>query len=136
VEVEGVMHPLAAGDLEVVEEATGGWVVKSEAGYTVALDPQLDDALREEGLARELVNRIQRLRKDSGLEITDRISLGVYGPEAVARAVTAWREFIAGEVLALDVQTGTEMDGAGFDVDKAVDVDGVAVRIGLSRRSA
>jgi isoleucyl-tRNA synthetase len=136
VEVEGVAHPLVAGDLEVVEEATGGWVVKSEAGYTVALDPQLDDALREEGLARELVNRIQRLRKDSGLEITDRISLGVYGPEAVARAVATWREFIAGETLALDVQTGAAMDGARYDVAKDVDVDGLAVRIGLSRRSA
>jgi isoleucyl-tRNA synthetase len=136
VEVDGVAHALQAGDLDVVEEARGGWVVKSDAGYTVALDPKLDDALREEGLARELVNRIQRLRKDSGLEITDRISLGVYGPEPVERAVAAWREFIAGETLALDVQTGAGMDGAKFDVAKDVDVDGLAVRIALSRRSA
>jgi isoleucyl-tRNA synthetase len=136
VEVEGVSHALEPGDLEVVEEAKGGWVVKSEGGYTVALDPRLDEALREEGLARELVNRIQRLRKDSGLEITDRISLGVYGPEPVERAVSAWREFIAGETLALEVQTGSQMDGARFDVAKDVDVDGLSVRIALSRRSA
>jgi isoleucyl-tRNA synthetase len=136
VEVDGVTHPLVAGDLEVVEEARGGWVVKSEGGYTVALDPRLDDALREEGLARELVNRIQRLRKDSGLEITDRISLGVYGPELVERAVSAWRDFIAGETLALDVQTGSAMDGARFEIAKDVELDGLSVRIALSRRSA
>jgi isoleucyl-tRNA synthetase len=136
VDVDGVSHELMAGDLDVVEEARGGWVVKSEAGYTVALDPKLDDALREEGLARELVNRIQRLRKDSGFDITDRIDLGVYGPEAVERAVSTWREFIAGETLALDVKTGPQMDGARFDVAKDVDVDGLSVRIGLSRRSA
>jgi hypothetical protein len=95
-----------AGDLDVVEQAKGEWVVKSEGGYTVALDPRLDDALKDEGLARELVNRIQRLRKDSGLEVTDRISLGVYGPEPVPRAVSTWRDFIAGETLALEVQSG------------------------------
>jgi isoleucyl-tRNA synthetase len=135
VELEGRAHELQPGDLEVVEEAKEGWVVKSEGGYTVALDPRLDDVLRDEGLARELVNRIQRLRKESGLAVTDRISLGVYGPQPVERAVSAWRDFIAGETLALDVHTGAA-DGARFDVSRDVDVDGVAVKIGLSRRSS
>jgi isoleucyl-tRNA synthetase len=136
VQLDGVEHVLVVGDFEVVEEARGGWVVRSEGGFTAALDPQLDDVLRDEGLARELVNRVQRLRKDSGLAVTDRIDLGVFGPAPVERAVSAWREFIAGETLALDVRTGVAADGARFDTSRDVDVDGLAVHIALSRRNA
>ena len=132
--LDGDLHELLAGELEVVEAALGELIVKSERGFTAALDPRLDDALKEEGLARELVNRIQRLRKDSGLEITDRIALGVFGPDAVQRAVTRWREFIAGETLALEVETGSA-NGGRFDASREVELDGLAAQIGLSRRA-
>ncbi|TVP75849.1 MAG: isoleucine--tRNA ligase, partial [Gemmatimonadales bacterium] len=73
IQVGGEAVPLEAEWLAVEEEAAGDLVVRSEGGITAAIDPTLDDELRVEGMARELVNRIQRLRRDSGLEITDRI---------------------------------------------------------------
>ncbi|NIS35696.1 MAG: isoleucine--tRNA ligase, partial [Actinobacteria bacterium] len=75
IRLDDVDHQLGVDDLEVIQEASGNLAVKGEGAYTVALDPELDDELRAEGLARELVNRIQRLRRDAGLEITDRIDL-------------------------------------------------------------
>jgi isoleucyl-tRNA synthetase len=91
---------LGPEDLEVVEEARGSWAVKAEAGHVAALDPQLTPELAREGTARELINRIQRLRRDTGLEITDRIRLAIFGPEQVREAAREWGDFIAGEVLA------------------------------------
>ncbi|MGD2069339.1 MAG: isoleucine--tRNA ligase [Gemmatimonadota bacterium] len=136
IEVAGERHVLGPDDLEVAEEPRGGLVVRSEGGHTAALDPTLDEELREEGLARELVNRIQRLRRDAGLEITDRIDLGVFGPEDVRRAAHAWRDFITGETLAVGMEVGE--DGAeaapdGFEATRDVDLDGLEVVIGLSR---
>jgi isoleucyl-tRNA synthetase len=129
-------------DLEIVEEASGEDVVKSESGHTVALDPVLDDELREEGMARELVNRIQRIRKDAELEISDRIELGVYGAADVVAAANAWADFIRGETLALDFAIGAP-DGAapdreadpadGWLVFREVDLDGTPAHIGLRR---
>jgi isoleucyl-tRNA synthetase len=97
----------------------------------VALDATLDDDLRAEGMARELVNRIQRLRKDAGLRITDRIVLTVGGPESVQAAATAHERFIAGETLAISVAIGDAdvCDGVGHVRD--TDIDGLAARIAL-----
>jgi isoleucyl-tRNA synthetase len=101
----------------------------------VALDPALDDQLRSEGLARELVNRIQRLRKDGGLEITDRIELAVGGPDSVQAAATSHADFIAGETLAVAVTVGDGEVGSAFPHVRDVDVDGTPVRIALRRAS-
>jgi len=134
--VNGEAHPLRPEDLDILEEASGDDIVKSEGGHTVALDPLLDDELREEGLARELVNRIQRLRKDADLEITDRIELGVYGGEDVTTAATEWDAFIRGETLARDLDVGdpdtAELDDEWFAWTE-VDLDGVLAHIGLRR---
>jgi isoleucyl-tRNA synthetase len=120
--------------LEVVEEAAGELVVKAEEGFTAALDPTLDDELRAEGRARELVNRIQRLRKDAGLEITDRIHLAVGGPAEIRDALEEHREFIAGETLAVRVEVVGE--GAGFETSHSAElddeIDGTPVRLALS----
>lgn len=131
--VAGTEYPLEPGDLEIVQEAAGDLVVKGEGAYTVALDPTLDDALRSEGVARELVNRIQRLRKDAGLEITDRIELAIGGPAGVLGAAETHRDFIGGETLASAVSM---VDGGhegvyphGLDVD----IDGTPAWIGLRR---
>lgn len=134
-ELEGREWTVEDGELEVVEAAEGDLVVRSENGHTVALDPTLDDALRAEGMARELVNRIQRLRKDSGLEVTDRIVLGIYGPEAVRGPAQEWRAFIGGETLAVDVTVAAAPEGA-WDGDQEVDLDGVAARLTLARAPA
>jgi len=130
IELGGAVHSLQEGDLEVAQEAAGGLVVKAEGRITVALDPTLDDELKAEGLARELVNRIQRLRRDAGLEITDRIELALGGPEAVRRAAAAHERFIAGETLAVTVTT-SEGGGDGYPHVRDVDLDGVPARIAL-----
>jgi isoleucyl-tRNA synthetase len=134
--VEGEEVFLGEEELEVVEEARGDLVVQSEGAFTVALDPTLDQGLKREGLARELVNRIQRLRRDSGLEITDRIRLGISGPEEVQEAVREHGEFIAGETLALELAVGEASASPGpegFRVTKDVEMDGVPARIALER---
>jgi len=133
IEVGGERHPLHEDDLEVVEEAQGGLVVQGDGNYTAALDPDLDDALRREGLARELVNRVQRLRKDSDLEITDRITLGVFGDEEVQDAAAVFQEFITGETLATVYRTSGLNDEADFQFSREVEIEGVSVRLSLSR---
>jgi isoleucyl-tRNA synthetase len=137
IDVDGHAHVLTSDDLEVVESAKGDLVVKSESGYTAALDPTLDDVLRQEGLARELVNRIQRLRKDSGLEITDRIALGIFGPEEVTAAVDAHAGFIRGETLAVSLDTGVSVpdpeEAFAFRLD--VDLDGFEATLALRREA-
>ncbi|HSM59385.1 MAG TPA: isoleucine--tRNA ligase [Longimicrobiales bacterium] len=129
IQVDGSLHALEAGDLDVVQEATGELVVKGEGRYTVALDPTLDEALRAEGLARELVNRIQRLRKDAGLDITDRIDLSVDGREGLLSALRAHEAFVTGETLAVSVALGGE--ATDFPHVREVDLDGTPARIAL-----
>jgi len=131
IEVQGERYALGPEDLEVVQEASGGWVVKGEGAFTVALDPAVDDELRAEGIARELVNRVQRLRKDAGLEITDRVELAIAGPDGVQAAARAYEEFIAGETLAVSVFHGDERVGEGFQHVRDVDIDGTPARIAL-----
>lgn len=90
----------------------------------------MDDELVAEGIARELVNRIQRLRKDAGLDISDRIELAIGGPSAILSAASRHERFIGGETLALAVTVG---NGADFPHRREVDIDGTAATIGLRR---
>jgi isoleucyl-tRNA synthetase len=132
VEVEGEQHALTAEEVEVREEPRGDAVIASDGGFTVALDPTLDEALRLEGLARELVSRIQRLRRETGLAVSDRIRAGVFAADAeVTEAAERHREYIAGETLAAELRVGAEVEWTGELHD--VELDGVAVRIGLER---
>jgi isoleucyl-tRNA synthetase len=137
IQVGDERYPLQPDELDVLQEATGDLVVRGEGAYTVALDPELDDALRAEGLARELVNRIQRLRKDADLEITDRIELAISGPESVRAAAETHRDFIGGETLALGVAVLEEgaADRDGFPHAAEVDLDGTPAWIALRRAS-
>jgi isoleucyl-tRNA synthetase len=136
IEVGGERFPLNEDDLEVVEEGQGGLVVQGDGSFTAALDPALDDDLRREGLARELVNRVQRLRKDSDLKITDRISLGVFGDEGVQGAASAFQEFITGETLAETFYTADLGDGADFQFSREFEIEDISVRLSLSRLEA
>ena len=132
VEVGGELHEVGSDEMDVLEEARGDRVVRSEGRYTVALDPALTDELRREGLARELVNRVQRLRRESGLDITDRIRLAVEGTEAVCAAVREHEAAIARETLAVVVRAGERLDGER-DFRAEVVLDGEAAVLGLSR---
>ena len=137
VTVDGVDHPLERDDLTVVRRATGGYAVQEEAGFVVALDPAVTPALKAEGTARELVSRIQRLRKEAGLRVSDRIALWLAGPAEVEAAAEAHGGYIAGEVLAASLRVGAADDGDGAGpIDalssaftRTVDLDGAAVRV-------
>ena len=91
-------------DVDIISEDIPGWLVGNEGNLTVALDITLTDELRNEGMARELVNRIQNIRKKSGLEITDRIHVQIEPNEAAAKAVGAFEDYIARQVLADDIR--------------------------------
>ena len=131
IELNGEMHELEEGDIDVLQEASSDLVVKGEGAYTVALDPELDDELLAEGVARELVNRIQRLRKDSGLDISDRIELAIGGADDIQEAADQHEEFIRGETLALTVTISPHMQESDFPHVQEVDIDGTPALIGL-----
>jgi isoleucyl-tRNA synthetase len=137
VAVDGQEIALEPDDLEVVQQARGAFAVASEGPYTAALDPALTPELRAEGLARELVNRVQRLRKDAGLEVSDRIELAVSGGADVRNAVQAHRDFIRGETLAIELSVGDVPPPDGdFSAVREVDLDGVTATLGLNRAVA
>lgn len=98
--VDGESHILTLEELEISTQDIPGWLVATEGNVTVALDINIDKTLREEGIARELVNRIQNLRKDSGLEVTDRIALQVKSHVSIDEAIHNNLEYICAETLA------------------------------------
>ena len=98
-EVEGEKIKLHLEDVMITNKDIEGWLVASSGSYTVALDINLSESLVNEGIARELVNRIQNLRKDSGLEVTDKILLNIEGDEVIEKAVRDNREYIMNETL-------------------------------------
>jgi isoleucyl-tRNA synthetase len=106
---EGQEVALTLEDVEIVSKDIPGWSVASEGGITVALDVTITDELYNEGLARELVNRIQNLRKDSGLEVTDRIALKVKASDKVTPAIEANRGYICAETLAQSLELLIEL---------------------------
>jgi len=118
-------------DLVIEREVTSRWLVQSSGAFVVALDPELDDALRREGFAREVVNRIQRLRKDAGYTVTTRIALWIDGDAAVLDAVRAHREFIGEETLAQRLELGVRASEP--DLEQQLDIEGTAVVVGVRR---
>ena len=119
---------LVAEDVDIITEDMPGWLVANNGILTIALDIELTDALVEEGIARELVNRIQNLRKTSGLEITDRITIEIERRDEIAAAVEHCREYIASQVLATSLAL----------VDKVaepqvLDMDGYTVNITIKK---
>ena len=102
---------LEEGDLEVTSEGVPGWNVGQEGGVTVALDTQLTDALLLEGLAREIINRVQRLRKDADFDVVDRIRLQYRATGRAAEAARRHAGWIRNETLALELETAHEPAG-------------------------
>ncbi|PKP20526.1 MAG: isoleucine--tRNA ligase [Bacteroidetes bacterium HGW-Bacteroidetes-21] len=90
-------------DVEIISEDIPGWLVANEGRYTVALDVTLTEDLISEGTARELVNRIQNIRKDSGLQVTDRIILTIEEHPDVQPAILKHKDYISAQILAIDV---------------------------------
>ena len=103
INVEGDEHTLGPDDITLALQPLEGYEVEAEAGHAVALQLELDDELRREGLAREIVHAVQNARKEAGLEITDRIALALGGDEELLAAARAHEAYLAGEVLATAV---------------------------------
>ena len=113
--------------MTLVMQPLEGYEVEAEAGRAVALALELDDELLREGLAREIVHAVQAARKDAGLEVTDRISLGLGGDAELLDAARAHEEYVAGETLATSV---------AYDSSTAADpvrIDGRELRISVER---
>ena len=113
---DGTTVLIEATDVEIFSEDIPGWTVANEGSLTVALDITVTDELRNEGIARELIKRIQNLRKSSGFEITDRINIVLASYVQTDAAVEAYKDYICGQVLAdsltlaPSVEDGTELD--------------------------
>ena len=122
IDVEGQQLVIDATDVDIISEDIPGWLVSNEGNLTVALEVELNDELVKEGTARELINRIQNLRKDSGLEITDRIKVTIAPDEIINSAIEAYSDYIKGQVLADEIVIA-ENDGVidKFDVNITID---------------
>jgi isoleucyl-tRNA synthetase len=131
ISTENQSHPLAADDLTIVRRASGDMVVRDGDGYVAAIEPALTPELRREGISRELVNRVQRLRKELGFAVSDRIVLTVAGEPALAEAVAAHRDWIAAEVLAPELNSVPLLDGTHPTYH--LDLDGLAADVTLTR---
>ncbi|MDG2209968.1 MAG: isoleucine--tRNA ligase [Flavobacteriales bacterium] len=115
-------------DVEVMTDDIPGWLVSSMAGVTVALDITLDDALLSEGAARELVNRLQNLRKESGLEVTDRIGIELEAEESLVLAIKSNLDYIRTETLAEKILWTSVVDATELVLE-----DGRTIRMALKK---
>lgn len=111
--VEGQSVLIERADVEIISEDMPGWTVANEGALTVALDLEINDALRNEGLAREIVKRVQTYRKESGFEITDRIAVTLRRHEGISEAVASFAEYISSQVLADRLTLLDEVKGEG-----------------------
>ena len=127
INIDGQDHTLASEDLTLALQPLEGYEVEAEAGHAVALQLELDDELRREGLAREIVHAVQIARKDAGLEITDRIALTLAGDDDLLAAAQAHQDYLANEVLATSVSYDGSANGA------TAKIDGRELSIGVSR---
>jgi isoleucyl-tRNA synthetase len=103
-------------DVEIISEDMPGWTVANEGAVTVALDIAITPELKNEAMAREIVKRIQAIRKDSGLEITDRIAVVISPDPSIELALSSYQSYIAGQVLANSIVLGTAEDGVAVDL--------------------
>ena len=130
-DVEGEPVTFLPEDIVVERDVASDWLVASDGPYVAALDPRLDETLREEGLAREVVNRVQRLRKEAGYVYTDRIGLWISADGPVLEAVRGHAEFIQGETLARRLELGSRAPTP--DLEQQVDIEGHGVMVGVQR---
>jgi isoleucyl-tRNA synthetase len=125
VSVDGHDHQLGPDDLMLAMSPLDGYQLEREGSHAVALELELDDELRREGLAREIVHAVQSARKDAGLEVEDRIALGLGGDEELLAAARAHEAYVMGETLAVELT----YDGGG----PTATIEGRPLHIAVSR---
>ena len=130
--VDGDTFSIAPEDVTILRRASGALVVQEAAGRFAAVDPEVTPELRRVGLARELVSRVQRMRKEIGLDVSDRIHLQLGGDAEALEALREHRETVAREVLARDLVIG-ELTETGQYATRLVDLDGLTVRLALRK---
>jgi isoleucyl-tRNA synthetase len=129
VTLNGNAYTLTSEDLVVTTEDLPGWKVATDAGLTVALDVTMSDALLAEGIARDLVNRIQNLRKDKDFNVTDRIDVRIQQHPAIAAAIAQFADYIQSEVLANSLSLADDVDGEQVELNDEVTL-GIEVTVG------
>jgi isoleucyl-tRNA synthetase len=127
IDLEGTPFELTREDVDIAAQDIPGWSIASDGALTVALDLTLTPALEMEGLARELVNRIQNLRKDAGLEVTDRIAIELSENDKVTAALAAHNDYISSEVLADVITASANVEGTPTDLGS--DVGEVMIKV-------
>ncbi|HEY2719601.1 MAG TPA: class I tRNA ligase family protein, partial [Solirubrobacteraceae bacterium] len=133
--VDGHEHVLTADDVILTMRAPDGYSVEREGSHAVALDLTIDDALREEGRAREIVHAVQSARKAACFEVEDRVELALSGDVALLRATEAHRDYIAGETLAveLNLADGTIVPASEWGYSEPVQIEGLDLTISLRK---
>jgi isoleucyl-tRNA synthetase len=117
--VDNETVPLYLTDVEILSEDVPGWMVTNKGAVTVALDVTITPELLNEGNARELVNRIQKIRKESGFELTDRIAVQVTDEETLRPSITQFKSYICAEILADSLDLVPEIaDGTEIEVNE------------------
>ena len=127
-QVEGVDALIELADVEIFSEDVPGWTVANEGALTVALDVEVTEDLRREGVAREVVKKIQAMRKESGFDIVDRIAVEIESCEATDAAVEQFNAYICNQVLADELKISNSVDG-----DNVLELDGAVVKLSVRK---
>lgn len=128
--IDGVDYPIELIDVEITSEDIPGWLVASEGRLTIALDINVSDELKSEGIARELINRIQNIRKESGFEVTDKIVLEICCNTLTDDAVAIHGEYIASQTLATSITTVGELISYN-----EIEIDDIIIRISVKKHN-
>lgn len=128
IEANGNSYAIGKEDIEIVTADIPGWQIMNDGIYTVALDLEITDALKLEGVARELVNKIQNLRKDKDFEVTDKIRVEIAEHPYTNEATKAYNEYICGEILADSLEVVAQLS-----TEDTVDIDSNEIKILLSK---
>jgi isoleucyl-tRNA synthetase len=128
--INGQKVVLTLNDVEIISEDIPGWQVANDGKLTVALDVTVTDELRYEGIAREFINRIQNIRKDSGYNVTDKIVVHIEDLEFVREAVTRHSGYIGSQTLAAEVVLTKDLSGRKV---REVEIDEVVVKVMIDK---
>jgi isoleucyl-tRNA synthetase len=131
VSVEGDSHALSPDDVTILRRAAGALVVQEDGGFFAAIDPEVTPELKREGYARELISRVQRMRKDSGFAVSDRIALTIGGDSEVKAVIDVHGAWIADEVLATSLVWSEH--GEQDEQTHAIDLDGITAYVAITR---
>ena len=127
--VNGTTYTIGEEDVEIIREDIEGWLVESDAGITVALDTELNEALLTEGFAREFVNRVQNMRKEADFDVTDRINIYYNAGEKPGARLKAMATYIQNETLAVDFSNIFR----GAEYTSSLDINGETVEVSIER---